>query len=75
MYLGMVNFYQDMFLERSYFLVSFNKLASKKGKDWYWGPTEQKELELAKKMLTEHAILTFLNFEKPFDLYTEASDR
>ena len=71
----MVNFYQDIFLKRSHFLAPLNKLASKKGKDWYWGATEQKEFELAKEMLTKHAILAFPDFERPFDLYTDASDR
>ena len=40
MFLGMVNFYQDIFLKRSHFLAPLNKLASKKGKDWYWGAAE-----------------------------------
>ena len=71
----MVNFYQGMFLKRSHFLAPLNKLASKKGKDWYWGAAEQKEFELAEEMLTEHATLAFPDFERPFDLYTDASDR
>ena len=33
------------------------------------------EFELAKEMLTEHATLAFPDFEKPLDLYTDASDR
>ena len=75
MFLGMVNFYRDMFPKRSHFLSPLNKLASKKGKDWYWGAAEQKDFELAKEMLTEHATLAFPDFERPFDLYTDASDR
>ena len=74
MFLGMVNFYRDMFLKRSNFLATLNKLASKKGKDWYWGTAEQKEFELVKDMLTEHATLVFPDFKKPFNLYTDASD-
>ena len=52
-------------------------MALKKGKDWYWGAAEQKEFELAKEMLTEHATLAFPDFEKPFDLYlyTDTSDK
>ena len=58
-----------------HFFALLNKLASKKGKDWYWGAAEKREFELAKEMLTEHATLAFPNFEKPFDLYTDASDQ
>ena len=75
MFLGMVNFYRDMFPKRSHFLAPLNKLSTMKGKDWYWGANEQKDFEEAKKMLTVHATLAFPDFEQPFDLYTDASDR
>ena len=75
MFLGMLNIYQDMFPKRFYFLVPLNKLASKKGKDWYWVEAEQKDFDLAKDMLTKHATLAFPDFDRPFDLYTDVSDR
>ena len=55
MFLGVVNFYQAMFPKYSHFLAPLNKLASKKVKDWYMDAAEQKEFELVKAMLTEHA--------------------
>ena len=64
-FLGMVNFYCDMFLKRSHFLAPLNKLSTKKGKDWYWGAAEQKDFKEAKKMLTVHATLAFPDFEQP----------
>ena len=63
MFLGMVNFYCDMFPKRSHFLAPLNKLSTKKDKDWYWGAAEQKEFEAEKEMLTVHAILAFPDFE------------
>ena len=56
------------------FLALPNKLASKKGKDWYWGEAEQKDFELAKEMLTKHTTMAFPDFERPFNLYTDASN-
>ena len=75
MFLGMVNLYRGMFPKRSHFLAQLDKLSTKKGKDWFWGATEQKEFEEVKKMLTVHATLIFPDFEQTFDLYTDASDQ
>ena len=74
-FFGMVNFYQDMFPKHSHFLVPLNKLAPKKGKDWYWRAAEWKEFELPKEMLTKHANLAFPDFERPLELYTDVSDQ
>ena len=51
----MVNFYPDMFPKQSHFLAPLNKLSTKKGKDWYWEATEQKDFKEPKKMLSIHA--------------------
>ena len=53
-----------MFLKQSHFLIPLKKLASKKGKDWYWGAADQKEFELAMEMLIKHATLAFSGFKK-----------
>ena len=74
MFLGMVNFYRDMFPKQSHFLASLNKLSTKKVKDWYWGANEQKDFKEAKTMLTVLATLSFSDFRQPFELYTDASD-
>ena len=40
MFLGMVNFYRNIFPKQSHFLVPLHKLSTKKDKDWYWGAAE-----------------------------------
>ena len=84
-FLGMINFYRDVFKRRSHILSPLNDLAAaiakqKKG--------EKKKPKVAFKMLKVHfnafkeakemimteAKLAFLDFSKPFHLYTDASD-
>ena len=74
-FLGMVNFYRDLWPRRSHILAPLNKLSAVKKKDFKWGPEEQKAFMEAKEMLKKEALLSFPDFEKPFHLYTDASDR
>ena len=56
-------------------LSSLNKLSSKTGKlNWKWGPEQQKAFNKAKEMLSNEARLSYPDFSKPFDLYTDASE-
>ena len=74
-FLGMINFYQDMWSKRSHILVPLCKLSSTIGKlNWRWGKLEQKAFDEAKEMLKKAAVLAYPDFEKSFDLYTDASD-
>ena len=75
MFLGMVNFYRDLWPKRSETLAPLNKIASKTGKlNWKWTNEHQKAFEKAKDMLSKEARLSYPDFSKPFDLYTDASD-
>ena len=75
-FLGMVNFYRDLWPRRSHILAPLNKLSAVKSKkDFYWGPEENKAFLEAKEMLKKEALLSFPDFNKPFHLYTDASDR
>ena len=74
-FLGMVNFYRDVWPKRSHILAPLNKLSSKTGKThWQWTKIHQQAFEEAKEMLCKHAMLAYPDFTKPFDLYTDASD-
>jgi hypothetical protein len=71
----MVNFYRDLWPKRSETLAPFNKIASKTGKlNWKWGEEQQKAFKKAKDMLSKEGRLSYPDFPKPFDLYTDAND-
>ena len=71
----MINFYRDVLKKRSHILKLLYKLFSNTGKlNWRWGKTEQETFVKVKEMLNRHAILAYLDFAKPFDLYTDASN-
>jgi ribonuclease HI len=42
--------------------------------NWKWGEEQQKAFKKAKDMLSKEARLSYPDFSKPFDLYTDASD-
>ena len=73
-FLGMVNFYRDLWSRQFHILAPLNKLSAVKKKDFRWGPKEQKAFMEAKEMLKKEALLSFPDFKKPFHLYTDASD-
>ena len=68
-FLGLVNFYRDVWEKRSHISAPLSKLFSVKTKDWTWG----REQENAFRKIKE-AILAYPDFDKPFHLYTDASD-
>ena len=50
-FLGMVNFYRDLWPRRSHILAPLNILSAVKKKDFKWGEEEQKAFVEAKEML------------------------
>ena len=80
-FLGMVNFYRDIWPRRSHILAPLNDLSASTGKKkgkrpepWKWKEEHQRAFEEAKSMLSKEATLAFPDFNKPFHLYTDASD-
>jgi hypothetical protein len=72
-FLGMVNYYRDMWRRRSHVLAPLSKLASDKSK-WKWTAECQEAFEEAKRMVLREAALAYPDFTKPFHIYTDASD-
>ena len=71
-FIGMVNYYRDMWIRRSDVLAPLSKLCSKNQK-WVWTDEEQKAFDTMKKIISREALLSYPDFNKPFDIYTDAS--
>ena len=72
-FLGMVNYYGDMWKQRSHILAPLSKLVSNNAK-WKWTEVEQKAFDKAKRMIAKEALLSYPNFNKEFHVFTDASD-
>ena len=72
-FLGLVNFYRDMWRRRSHLLSPLTPLVGKKTK-WSWGPEQQEAFDEIKKVISKETLLAFPDFTKEFHIYTDASD-
>jgi hypothetical protein len=71
-FLGMVNFYRDMWRMRSHLLAPLSALVSPKVK-FEWRKEHQDAFEQVKRIISKETLLTFPNFNEPFHIYTDAS--
>jgi len=62
-----------MWQRRSHILAPLTKLSSN-AVPFKWGLTEQKAFEEVKEVISREALLAFPQFDKPFHIYTDASD-
>ena len=72
-FIGMINFNKDMIQGRSSTIAPLTKLTSKTV-PWKWTEVEQKAFEEIKSKLSKQTLLTYPDFNKPFDIHTDASD-
>jgi hypothetical protein len=73
-FIGMVNYYRDMWVRRSELLAPLTSMTSKNIK-FNWTDQHQKAFENIKKIICREVMLTFPDFSKPFHIYTDASDK
>ena len=71
-FVGMVNFYRDMWVRRSDILSPLTKLCSKNAR-FEWKEEQQKAFNDMKKILSRETLLAYPDFSKPFDIHTDAS--
>ena len=71
-FIGMVNYYRDMWPQRSHFLAPLSSLTSVKVK-WKWEPHHQVAFDQLKALIAKETLLTFPDFSKEFEIHTDAS--
>ena len=72
-FLGLVNYYRDMWRKRSHLMSPLTGLVSEKRK-WEWGDSQQKAFDELKRVISKETLLAFPDFNKEFHVYTDASD-
>ena len=73
-FIGMVNYYRDMWRNRSHVLAPLTSLTST-NIPWKWGEEQSKAFQEAKKILSKEVLLVFPKFDKTFTIHTDASHR
>ena len=80
-FLGMVNYYKDMWKHRSHLLAPLTDLtANKDGKTGkrrgpiVWEKKHQEAFDKIKQAITDDVMLSFPDFNKPFEIHTDASE-
>ena len=72
-FIGMVNYYRDMWRRRSDLLAPLTALTSKNAR-WKWTDIHQKVFNDVKKVVCREVMFSYPNSNKPFQIYTDASD-
>ena len=71
-FIGMVNYYRDMWPQRSHFLAPLSSLTSVKVR-WKWTAEHQEAFEQMKALIAKETLLTYPDFSKEFEIHTDAS--
>ncbi len=71
-FIGMINYYRDMWPKRSHLLAPLTILTSKNVK-FKWTDEHQKAFDEIKTVIAQETLLTYPDFSKPFHLHTDSS--
>ena len=71
-FIGIINYYRDMWKRRSDLLAPLSTLCSPKAK-WRWTDVEQKAFEAVKAAISKDVLLSYPDFSQPFNIHTDAS--
>ena len=73
-FLGMVNYYRDMWKRRSHILAPLSKLVSK-NVPFKWEQEQEQAFQEIKRVIATSTALAYPDFTKPFHIYTDASNK
>lgn len=68
----MINYYRDIWPQRSHILALLTALTSAKVK-WKWTEEHQVAFDKMKQVMTRETLLAYPNFSEPFDIHMDAS--
>ena len=71
-FIGVVNYYRDMWIRRSHVLAPLAALTSK-GVKWKWTEEHSKSFQKIKNIISREVMLAYPDFNKPFEIHTDAS--
>ena len=71
-FIGIINYYRDMWIRRSELLAPLTSMTSKESK-WNWTEVHQKNFDLIKHIIAKEVLLAYPNFNNRFDIHTDAS--
>ena len=71
-FVGMINYYRDMWQGRAHMLAPLTKMCGSKVK-FEWDKNAQKAFDLVKSKIANDALLAHPNFAKPFDVHADSS--
>eukprot|EP00984_Skeletonema_dohrnii_P023617 scaffold12715_cov134-Skeletonema_dohrnii-CCMP3373.AAC.2 len=77
-FLGLVNFYRDLYPRRSHLLQSFYDLTNSTDKRSVvipWTSQHDRAFQELKAVVAKDVLMAFPNHRKPFHIYTDASDK
>ena len=73
-FVGMVNFYRDLYPKRAATLAPLTNLCRQK-KQFSWEEEQEQAFTKIKDLMAQDAMLTYPQFDKPFIVYTNASEK
>ena len=71
-FIGIVNYYRDMWPHWSETLAPLSELTSKEAK-WDWTDVHEKSFQTMKKIVSRETLLAYPNFNEPFEVHMDAS--
>jgi len=71
-FIGMINYYHDMWIQWSEILAPMTWLTTANVK-FKWTDIEQAAFNKIKQIVGQEMLLSYPDFNKPFDIYTDAS--